>query len=84
MDQVVENVLKAFRPLRITISPAQLDGLPCIRGLRIPLATIVDMVAVGMEKGEILSLYPDLEPDDIQTALRYAAVVMREHHLPRQ
>lgn len=67
---------------RITIDPAQMDGVPCMRGLRIPVATVVEMVAEGMSDGEILAAYPDLERDDIREALRYAAAAVRERELP--
>ena len=67
---------------RITIHPEQMGGLPCIRGLRIPIATIVGMIADGMGEAEILSAYPDLEREDIQEALRYAAEAVRERELP--
>jgi uncharacterized protein (DUF433 family) len=50
-----------------------MDGMPCIRGLRIPVATIMAMLADGMTDAEILANYPDLERDDIREALRYAA-----------
>ena len=43
---------------RITVNPKQMDGLPCIRGLRIPVATVVGMVADGMTDDEILNAYP--------------------------
>lgn len=59
--------------LRITINPAQMGGVPCIRGLRIPVATVVDMVAAGMTDTEILTDFPDLKPEDIRESLRYAA-----------
>ena len=68
---------------RITVDPQQMGGVPCIRGLRIPIATIVGMVADGMEFDEILSAYPDLEAEDIREALRYAAEAVRERELPR-
>jgi uncharacterized protein (DUF433 family) len=58
---------------RITLKPEQMDGLPCIRGLRIPVATVVDMVASGMTNDEILAAYPDLEADDIREALKFSA-----------
>lgn len=58
---------------RITINHEQMGGVPCIRGLRIPVATVVGMVADGMNESEILEAYPDLERDDIQEALRYAS-----------
>jgi uncharacterized protein (DUF433 family) len=54
---------------RITINPDQMGGVPCIRGLRIPVATVVDMTADGMTAAEILDAYPDLEEDDIREAL---------------
>jgi uncharacterized protein (DUF433 family) len=67
---------------RITVSPDQMGGVPCIRGLRIPVATVVGMVADGMTHAEILAAYPDLEPDDVYEALRYAAEAVRERELP--
>jgi uncharacterized protein (DUF433 family) len=67
---------------RITIDPKQMDGLPCIRGLRIPVATVVDMVAAGMSMEEIVNALPDLEPEDIREALQYAAAAVRERQLP--
>ena len=63
---------------RITIDPAQMGGAPCIRGLRIPVATVVGLVAEGRSQAQILNDYPDLEPDDIQQALSYAAEAVRE------
>ena len=67
---------------RITVDPSQMDGVPCIRGLRIPVATVVGMIADGMTEAEILRAYPDLEPEDIREALRYAAETVRERELP--
>lgn len=67
---------------RITIDPRQMGGVPCIRGLRIPVATVVAMVADGMTEEQILEAYPDLEPEDIQEALRYAAAALQEQELP--
>src|SRR5438270_12380276 len=68
--------------IRITINPRQMGGVPCIRGLRIPVATVLDMVAEGMEAPEILKAYPDLEAEDIREALRFAAEAVRERELP--
>jgi uncharacterized protein (DUF433 family) len=62
---------------RITIDPSRMSGVPCIRDLRIPVATIVDMVADGMEAPEIVRAYPDLEADDISEALHFAAEAAR-------
>ena len=67
---------------RITVRPDQMGGAPCLRGLRIPVATVVDMVADGMSKDEILAAYPDLEAEDIEEALHYAAEAVRERELP--
>jgi uncharacterized protein (DUF433 family) len=67
---------------RITVDPNQLGGVPCIRRLRIPVATLVGMVADGMTEEEILAAYPDLEREDIREALRYAAEAVRERALP--
>jgi uncharacterized protein (DUF433 family) len=67
---------------RITVDPKQMDGVPCIRRLRIPVATVVGMIADGMTEEEILHAFPDLEGDDIREALRYAAEAVRERELP--
>ena len=67
---------------RITVDPKQMGGVPCIRGLRIPVATVVGMVADGMTTEEILEAYPDLEEPDVREALRYAAEAVREQELP--
>ena len=67
---------------RISVSPGQMGGVPCIRGLRIPVATVIGMVADGMAETEILAAYPDLEREDIREALRYAAEAVRERELP--
>lgn len=67
---------------RITVRADQMGGVPCIRGLRIPVATVVEMVADGMSEREILDAYPDLEAEDIREALRYAAEAVRERELP--
>ena len=67
---------------RITVNPNQMNGVPCIRGLRIPVATVVGMIAEGMTEKEILQAYPDLEQEDIREALQYAAEAVRERELP--
>jgi uncharacterized protein (DUF433 family) len=68
--------------VRITVNPAQMGGVPCIRGLRIPVATVVGLVADGMTEQEILKAYPDLAHEDIREALQYAAEAVRERELP--
>ncbi len=67
---------------RITVDAQQMAGVPCIRGLRIPVATVVSMVADGMAAEEILKAYPDLEPEDIHEALTFAAEAVRQSELP--
>ena len=67
---------------RITVNPKQMGGVPCIRGLRIPVATVVGMIADGLSENEILKAFPDLEGEDIHEALRYAAEAVRERELP--
>jgi len=69
---------------RITVDPAQMGGVPCMRGLRIPVATVVGLVAEGKTTDQILTDYPDLELADIQQALSYAAEAVRERQLPTQ
>ncbi len=67
---------------RITVNSNQMGGTPCIRGLRIPVAAVVGMIAEGMTETEILAAYPDLAREDIHEALRYAAEAVRERELP--
>ncbi len=67
---------------RITIEPDKMGGVPCIRGLRIPVATVVGMVANGMTEKDILKAYPDLESEDIREALLYAAEAVKERQIP--
>ena len=67
---------------RITIDPAQMGGQPCIRELRMPVATVVAMVADGMTAEQIVAEHPDLEVEDVAEALRYAAEAVRERELP--
>jgi len=67
---------------RITASPTQMGGVPCIRGLRIPVATVMEMLADGMTSKEILGALPDLEAADIDGALQFAAEAVRQRQLP--
>jgi uncharacterized protein (DUF433 family) len=64
---------------RITIEPNKMGGRPCIRGLRIPVATVIAMLADGMSESEILEDFPDLEPEDIRESLRYVQNMLEEH-----
>ncbi len=67
---------------RITIDPERMSGVPCIRDLRMPVATVVAMIAEGMTDEEILHAHPDLEREDIREALLYAAEAVKERALP--
>ena len=67
---------------KITVNANQMGGVPCIRGLRIPVATVVGMVSDGMTDDEIFEAYPDLKKEDIREALRFAAEAVRERELP--
>jgi len=68
---------------RITSEPGQMVGVPCIRSLRVPIATIVSLVADGLTRAELLALYPDLENDDIREALLFAADTVTQVALSR-
>ncbi len=59
---------------RITFDNNIMCGRACIRGMRIPVSLVVNLVANGMSEREIRSEYPDLEPEDINHALKYAAL----------
>lgn len=59
---------------RITVNPLQCGGRPCIRGMRVRVKDILDLLAAGVPREEILQDYPYLEDDDITAALEYAAV----------
>ena len=69
---------------RITFDPQHMGGQACIRGLRIPVATVVRCVASGMTTAEVLDAYPDLEAEDIAEALRYAASLTEDRVIPLQ
>jgi uncharacterized protein (DUF433 family) len=60
----------------------KMDGVPCIRGLRVPVSTVIAMVADGMTEQEIIQAYPYLEPEDIKEALFYAAEAVKERAIP--
>jgi uncharacterized protein (DUF433 family) len=67
---------------RVTTDSQQMGGVPCLRGLRIPVATVVSLVAEGQTAEQILALYPDLEAEDVREALLFAAEAVRERTLP--
>ena len=67
---------------RITVDPNQMGGVPCIRGLRIPVATVIGMLADGMTHADILKYYVDLQAEDIREAMKFAAEALQERELP--
>lgn len=58
---------------RITVNVEQCGGRPCVRGMRIRVIDVLDLLATGLSPTEVLSELPDLEPDDIRACLRYAS-----------
>ncbi|MDQ2710802.1 MAG: DUF433 domain-containing protein [Acidobacteriota bacterium] len=72
--------MKNFK--RITVDPAQMGGLPCVRHLRIPVAAVLRLLAGGLTEDEILSEYPDLRKEDISECLWFAAAAVMERELP--
>lgn len=67
---------------RITTNPKQMGGLPCIRGLRLPVTTILGQLAAGQTHAQILADFPELEAEDIYVALEFAAEAVQERELP--
>lgn len=67
---------------RITIDTEKMGGVPCIRNVRVPVATIVGMVANGMSHKDIMDAYPDIDMADIHEALLYAAEAVMERQIP--
>lgn len=67
---------------RITVNPGQMGGVPCIRGLRIPVATVVNMIANGLSPEEVLQELPSLERADVAAALRFAADAVADREIP--
>jgi uncharacterized protein (DUF433 family) len=67
---------------RITVDATRMGGVPCVRDLRFPVASVVAMIADGMTVDEILAEHPDLEADDVAESLRYAALALQERELP--
>lgn len=57
---------------RITINPEQCGGRPCIRGMRIRVVDVLDLLAAGLSRDQILEELPDLEPEDVEAAILYA------------
>ena len=66
---------------RITVDPAEMGGVPCVRHFRIPVATVLRLLAAGMSYSAILLEYPDLVTEDIRDCLRFAAASVSEREL---
>lgn len=64
---------------RITHNPIVMGGKPCIRGLRVTVDTVLGLLASGKSRERILQAYPYLQPEDIDSALAYAAWRLKEH-----
>lgn len=59
---------------RITVNPRQCGGRPCVRGMRVRVTDVLDLLAAGHSADQVLLELPDLEPDDIKACLRYASL----------
>ena len=68
--------------MRISVDHRIMGGVPCISGTRMPVATIVGLVAQGVTNAEIVADYPELSEDDIRAALEFAAEAVAERQLP--
>jgi uncharacterized protein (DUF433 family) len=68
---------------RITFDPEIMGGRPCVRGMRIPVSVVLKLLAGGMTRDEILHDYPDLEREDIEQCVGFAAVLTDERIVPR-
>lgn len=67
---------------RIQVDARKMGGVPIIRDLRMPVATIVNMVADGRTAEQILHDFPELTPDDLKQALQFAAATLNERQVP--
>jgi uncharacterized protein (DUF433 family) len=67
---------------RITVDPAQMGGLPCIRGLRVTVSAVLGQLAAGQSIEDVLADFPYLEREDVLAALEYAAAAVSERELP--
>jgi uncharacterized protein (DUF433 family) len=67
---------------RITFDPDKMNGQACIRGIRLPVATIIRCRASGMSVQQIIADYPDVEAEDITQCLRYAAILVEDRLIP--
>jgi uncharacterized protein (DUF433 family) len=69
---------------RISVDHQVMGGAPCVRGTRIPVATVVSLVAAGSSSADIVIGYPQLDVNDVRAALEHAAATVREREVPRR
>lgn len=67
---------------RIKTDPKKMGGVPIVRDLRIPVATILQLLAEGKTEKEILAIYPDIQKEDIQACLEYASYLTKTREIP--
>ena len=67
---------------RVTVDPAQMGGVPCIRGLRVTVGMVLGQLAAGRTTDDLLADYPYLESEDITAALEYASAIVNEREVP--
>ena len=67
---------------RVTVDPAQMGGVPCIRGLRVTVSMVLGQLAAGRTVDELLGDYPYLEREDVTAALEYAAAIVNQREVP--
>jgi len=66
---------------RITVEPGKCGGKPCIRGMRITVRRVLELLATYPDRAALIAEYPFLEPEDLQQALRYAAATVDDEHV---
>jgi uncharacterized protein (DUF433 family) len=66
---------------RITVEPGKCGGKPCVRGMRITVRRVLELLAIYPDRAALLAEYPSLEPEDLKQALRYAAATVDDERL---
>ena len=78
------NLLYVSYSERITFNPQMMGGQACVRGMRMPVSLVLNLMAQELSAADILREYPDLELEDLQACLSYGAWLAREEVLPHQ
>jgi uncharacterized protein (DUF433 family) len=73
LDCVLEDISMVELAQRITVDPEQCGGRPCIRGMRIRVSDVLDLLANGLTPEQVIEELPDLELEDVQACLRFAS-----------